>query len=42
MRNLGRLRAKQRRKIERRKERKKADEFGTIVERRGRKVISMD
>ncbi len=42
MRNLGKVRAKENRKLERRKERKKAEEFGTIVERRGRKVIAMD
>lgn len=42
MRNLGKKRAKENRKLERRKERKKDEEFGTIVERRGRKVISLE
>lgn len=41
-RNLGRIRAKEKRKLERRRERKKAEEFGTIVERKGRRVVSMD
>jgi len=41
MRNLGKKRAKENRKLERRKERKKADEFGTIIEKRGRKIIAM-
>ncbi len=41
-RNLGKAKAKQIRKRERRIERRKAEEFGTVVERRGRKVISMD
>lgn len=40
--NQGKKRAKEKRKLEHRKERKKAEEFGTIVERRGRKVIAWD
>ncbi len=41
-RNPGKAKAKQRRKRERRKERKLSDVWGTIVERRGRRVIAFD
>ncbi len=40
--NAGRAKAKQKRKRERRKERQREEEFGTIIERRGRKVIAFD
>ncbi len=40
--NKGKRRAKVQRKKARRKERKKAKEFGTIVKRRGQSVIALD
>ena len=40
--NRGRKRAKIQRKKARRKERKKVEEFGTIVKRRGQSVIALD
>ena len=42
MRNKGKLRAKVRRKKARRTERKKDEEFGTMVRRRGQIVIALD
>ena len=40
--NRGKLRAKVKRKKARRVERKKDDEFGTMVKRRGQTVIALD
>ena len=40
--NKGRQRAKVKRKKARRVERKKDDEFGTIVRRRGQMIIALD
>jgi len=40
--NKGKKRAKSKRKLARRKERKASDEFGTFVTKRGVKKISWD
>lgn len=42
MKNQGRKRAKVSRKLERRRERKKDEVFGTIVKRRGKIKVSLD
>ena len=40
--NPGKAKAKQRRKRERRKDSTRAEVWGTVVERKGRKVIAFD
>ncbi len=42
VRNQGKVKAKQKRKRERKKERKRSEVWGTVVEKRGRKIIAFD